>query len=1739
MSRKRCAVRVAGVAAVAVSLGMGLAVEAAPLRVFVRAGPKSHGPGAHDHPAFLRDWVPLLNERGLQAEGSLEFPTDAQLDRTDVLIIHCDHGGNAKPEQQAAVEKFVKRGGGLVVIHAGCVGDANPEWYSRLIGGSWRNGRTKWLEGPLSLYFTDQENPITRGASNFDLEDEIYYDMDLQAGIKVLAAAYTPNPSGARDAKASDRAQQLTGGGKRVSVYDIQPQMWTWENTLEGGRPYRAFVCIPGHQYATFGRPNFRAVLLRGIAWAGGRADCDAFCAKAELDALRFPEGGPATPRTSLAQAVVHPEFTMTLVASEPLVNKVMNVDWDPQGRLWAVETPEYPNGRRVPRDELWKDSGSLVKTGDLTNRPAVDKVSILVDTDGDGVADRKQIFFEGLELVTSMVFHRDGVIVSQAPDILWLRDPDGDGKADKVEKLYTGLGNGDTHAVINNLRWGFDGWIYATLGYSAGHPKSPDGSRDFGNMGPGVVRFLPDGSAFEQVASKGGNTWGLDIAWDNEIFFTQPTSGQVFMHVVVPETVLARGRVGKAASYKANIVGQKSYPTLTYEKQAYVQIDQVGMFTAAAGCAIYDGGAWPAKWNYSYFTTEPTINIIHQQFVTPEGPTYVSTKEPGREEAEFIGSRDYWWRPIETRIGPDGALYLCDFYNQAVIHNDTRGPHHGPANAAVRPDRDHYFARIWRVQHHEAKPAAVPDLSKADFNGLAKALGHPNRHVRNNALRLAVERWPEPAGRDDSAALAELFGKGLQSPSPETRVATLWLLHRARPRGASALKGGSLLELLRDRDPAVRKNAAQVAALRTFTLPDEQAEVRKALASLLDDANPRVVLQAIVALGSFEVEDETARKLVARFARAQEDWTRSAIAAAGSSNPAGFLPAALSAPDPEPVRPLVAQIGVSLAESKDGRAVGRSVVALAAQPASADALKHAVLSGLAGAAHPEWTPEVQRALSQLLGSRDPCVSAAALPLIASWDKGHALAGEVAAALKPLLARLADGSADAGERARIGASLVAARALGPDIVPAVLRIATAPDAPALQTPLIAALGDTGDPAVGAGFIAGYGKASDLAVREALLNQIVKRTDWSLAMVDALKTKTVALAELGPIAAARLRTHADKKVADAAVAVINELRGPQTKAKDELVAKFLPAVQQQPDLANGKTLFTAMCLICHSYKGEGKKEFAPDLTGMGLHGPEPLLTAVLDPNREVDPGYLMHNVTTKKGDSFSGIIARENASALLLRHAGGEVEIKKSDVASRVNAGISLMPDGLESLGAGNIRDIIGYLTSDTGNYRLLDLSKAFTSDSRRGLYQSVESERDNLPFTRFGIVTVKGVPFSVVNPEKSASGRNVLTLKGGAGYAKTLPRTAVVKVGFAANRLHFLGGVGGWAAREPRDGETVLKATVVYADGAKEELVARNGIEFADYNAHIDVPGSMLAEGLVQGAHQVRAYTRVLGHGGVIERIELESPDNRVAPTTVAITAEVGSGGASLNPGGAAGAAPAQTPAPKAPAEFSGPVPQPPARADGPRILIVGGGSSHNFDKFFHETDRATLAANKPGWLEYTDNANGAPRVFANVDLLVWSANQGITDDTAKALQAWADAGKPLVLVHPGLWYNWKNFPEWNREIVGGGSRGHDAIQEFEVKAANAGHPVMAGVPAGFKVTDELYYMIPDEQGTPIEVLATATSPKSGKTFPSVWIVKHPKARIACIAPGHDARAHDLPEYKRLLQNAVNWAVGK
>ncbi len=566
------------------------------------------------------------------------------------------------------------------------------------------------------------------------------------------------------------------------------------------------------------------------------------------------------------------------------------------------------------------------------------------------------------------------------------------------------------------------------------------------------------------------------------------------------------------------------------------------------------------------------------------------------------------------------------------------------------------------------------------------------------------------------------------------------------------------------------------------------------------------------------------------------------------------------------------------------------------------------------------------------------------------------------------------------------------------------------------------------------------------------------------------------------------------------------------------------------------MFMASCATCHKF-GPAGAEVGPNLTGMGAHSPGELLATIVDPNAEVDPSFTAWNIETKDGQAFAGVIARENPTSLFLKFQGGEKEIKTADIKSKVNTGRSLMPDVLGELGPDVLRNIITYMqVTDGGDrFRTLDLRPAFTTTTSMGIYQSQELKDQTLPFKKTGTVIVSGVPFNIVAPEKAP--QNILVLKGGPreAYCHTLPQKVEVKAGgFKANRLHILGGVTGWGWQPGGDTSDVLKITIHTNQGQREGIVCKNGVEFSDYYARWDVPGSKFAPGIVEG-HQIRWFSKQLNMGAVeIERITLESVNGGAAPTIASITLELAAPGAPLQSGdGPKKEGSEAKPAPPAPAPA---VAAPVVWKAGTKVLLIGGGSSHDYQKFFNLADTALLTG--AGYsVNYTEDVAVASKELANADIAVISANHGSFSGITfrEALKNFTDAGKGLVLLHPGLWYNFAGWPEYNATYAGGGSKGHDRLGEFEVKVIKPDHPLLKGVPASFKITDELYYYTADPAGSPIEVLATATSTLKPGTYPQVFTVKHPKSKIVGLTLGHDARAHDLPEYKTLLLNAVKW----
>lgn len=258
------------------SLAAWPSAQTTSLRIFLRGGPKTHGPagnGLHDSEVWVREWVPLLQSRGATVEGAIRFPTAEELARADVLVMFAADAGTILGADRANLEAFLKRGGGIVCLHDCVVTSQDPQWFKTIVGGSWENRVAKYFEGENTYYYVSPEHPIVKGAADFTITDEVYWDLHMMPNVQVLASSMQPVRAGA-------------GAPGEAPLRGLIPQMWAYEHQLDGGVPYRAFVSLLGHHFTTFSSPHVRAVFLRAIAWAG-RRDVDLLATPDEVRAIQ------------------------------------------------------------------------------------------------------------------------------------------------------------------------------------------------------------------------------------------------------------------------------------------------------------------------------------------------------------------------------------------------------------------------------------------------------------------------------------------------------------------------------------------------------------------------------------------------------------------------------------------------------------------------------------------------------------------------------------------------------------------------------------------------------------------------------------------------------------------------------------------------------------------------------------------------------------------------------------------------------------------------------------------------------------------------------------------------------------------------------------------------------------------------------------------------------------------------------------------------------------------------------------------------------------------------------------------------------------------------------------------------------------------------------------------------------------------------------------------------------------
>jgi putative membrane-bound dehydrogenase-like protein len=575
--------------------------------------------------------------------------------------------------------------------------------------------------------------------------------------------------------------------------------------------------------------------------------------------AQRYP--GPLSPEESMKKLNVAPGYKVSLFASEPHVFDPVSLEFDEEGNAYVIEMPDYPY-----EVEPGKGHG---------------RIRILKDTDSDGKIDQSIIFAENVTEATSMLPWKGGLIVTAAPNIIYLKDTNGDGKSDIREILFSGFFQNNSEAQVTSLKLGIDNWIYANNRGQSGKvvfSKTPDAKPV--EVRGADFRFRLDRDVFELETGPGQfgqtiNDWGHRFFTENSIHIQQAVIPWRYTH---RHAFMPTSKFNVTITDHEEIMFQEIPPAYwrsersarrnrVFKEANLNRIEWVeDRFSGASGGTIYNGDALPKEFYGNVFTTDVSGSLIHRDVLSQSdtNPVMLAKRTDSEKNREFIYSTDTWFRPVTFSVGPDGYLYILDYYRQH-IETPVSIPDDLKAEMDFMAGSD--MGRIYRLLPENVSYQGVKvELKKATGLQLVDYLSHKNGWYRSTAQRLLLERQDKTV----VPAVKSLFSN---SPDPRTRLHALYVLE-----GLNALNEKIVKQSLLDSESGVRENGIMLA--------ERYSKMVKLLIPMVNDPSKRVSLQAALSLGQFEGKNVIAALAEVITKYGQNDWFRSAVLSseAGSS---------------------------------------------------------------------------------------------------------------------------------------------------------------------------------------------------------------------------------------------------------------------------------------------------------------------------------------------------------------------------------------------------------------------------------------------------------------------------------------------------------------------------------------------------------------------------------------------------------------------------------------------------------------------------------------------------------------------------------------------------------------------------------------------------------------------------------------------------------------------------------------
>lgn len=964
----------------------------------------------------------------------------------------------------------------------------------------------------------------------------------------------------------------------------------------------------------------------------------------------RAGDTDPLSPQAAMDSFQVADDLLLEQVLAEPQVGQPLFINWDERGRLWVMNYQQYPNPaglKMISRDKFLRSVYDKVPLPPPHGEQGRDNITIHEDTDGDGKLDKHTTFVDGLNITSSFVRGRGGVYVLNPPYLLFYPDVDRNDVPDSDPiVLLKGFGFEDSHSITNSLRWGPDGWLYACQGSTVtGQIIRPAiDTTPIHSMGQLIWRYHPESRRYEIFAEGGGNTFGVEI--DNKgRMFSGTNGGNTRGYHYVQGAYERKGFEKHGALSNPYAFGY--FPAMKHH--------DVPRFTH--NFVIYSGDTLPEQYDGQLFGIEPLQGQIVRSDIWPDTTTF-ATKDIDRP----VQCSDQWFRPVDIKAGPDGAIYFCDMYEQRIDHSS----HYA---GRVTPDS----GRVYRIAAKDASPQKPFDYERLPTAELIEILKHPNKWHRQTALRIFGDR-------KDRSVIPHLQALVRQNEG-QLALEALWALNLSGGFSESVAS-----ELLGHKDEYVR--------LWTIRLLGDSKQVTPDLAEQLAELAERETsaeVRSQLASSARRLSTEPCLSIVGQLLKHDEDGDDLHIPLllwwAIESKVGDHSEAVLTLFCDKAVwsLPLVEQHVLDKIIRRYALAGTRNDLLACAELLSLAPEKHhqqVLINGFE-------TAYAGRSLSNL-----PEELVAAIGSVGGGSKMLQVRQGRAEAIETALKTISDSTADSEER--LAFIRVFGEVANPQAVEVLLDVVQSESEESLRAAALLSLQAYGDAAI-AGQVLALHEALPLSLRATAQSLLASRRDWATQLLAAVESSRIEASEVSVDVQRQLLLHNDETITSSVKQHFGEIAGATTEqmqARIEGLNQILQAAQGAGNPYTGKELYKAECGKCHKLFAEGGN-VGPDLTTFKRDDLRGILLNVVNPSAEIREGFENFTVFTDDGRIVSGFLADQDNQVVVLRGVDGQnVVVARDEIDEMVANPKSVMPEGiLDKLSDEDIKHLFAYLRS--------------------------------------------------------------------------------------------------------------------------------------------------------------------------------------------------------------------------------------------------------------------------------------------------------------------------------------------------------------------------------------------------------------------------------------------------------------